>query len=216
MTIHIFGGGTHMYVRSHCALSAPARGRTARRLAALINAKGVATQLQLTALGDPDSDMETNDDVEKRLLEVLADPTTSGIIFNVALCDVSGQIGDVPSGKYAKRLKTREFGSAGLDMVLHPTKKLLGLVRQLRPDVPSVGFKTTTGDDPALQIAQANRMAGEHGISWMLANDTGTRHNIVLKGGGDAQLADALYAGQDREAALAALVDAFLAEVRRG
>jgi phosphopantothenoylcysteine synthetase/decarboxylase len=214
MTVHIFGGGTIMHVRSHFSLCAPARGRTARALAVELMARGINFQLHLTSMADPNSELETNYDVERRLREVLADPKTTGVIFNVALCDFEGKIGEVPSGKYAERLQTRAAAD-GISMDLRPTPKLLGLVRELRPDVKSVGFKTTAHADPAEQLVRANRMAVEHGIHWMLANDVGTRNNIVLTGGG-ATLTDARYNGYDREAALAALVDAFAVEVANG
>lgn len=214
MTVHVFGGGTIQHIRSHMALCAPARGRTARQLAQLLAEEDVPVKLHLTALADPDSNLETNEDVEQRLLEVLAMDSSRGVIFNVALCDFSGTIGDVPSGKYAERLQTRDIAGAGLPLTLHPTKKLLGLVRQHRPDIKTIGFKTTAHDNMLVQVSRANRMAGEHGITWMLANDVGTRVNIVLRGGGDAALTDAIYCGLDRQAALQALALAYVQELR--
>ncbi len=216
MTIHIFGGGTIMHVRSHLALCAPAKGRTARQLAQHFVDRGAQVKLHLTGLADADSVMDTNDDVEARLRDVLADPATRAVIFNVALCDVGGQIGDVPSGKYAQRLQTREMPEAGLAMTLRPTPKLLGLVHQLRPDVKTVGFKTTADETPEMQVARANRMSGEHGVTWVLANDVVTRNNIVLPGGGAATLSDAVYCGPDRQRAILALVERFSAEVAHG
>lgn len=206
MTIHIFGGGTLTHVRSHASLCAPARGGTARALEALCKPYGMPIKLHLTGMADHTSLMETNDDVELRLREVLADPAATYIIFNVALCDIEGQIGDIASGKYAERIQTRDIPDDGLLMKLRATKKLLGLVRELRPDIISVGFKTTTGETPEVQLARANRMAAEHGINWVLANDTATRNNIVLPGTGWATLGHASYNGTDRAAALATLV----------
>lgn len=93
--IAIFGGGTVMYVRSHMALCAPAYGSTAKKLAALLTSEDTQVDLYLTKMADPTSHMETNLDVEETLHRVLADPRVAGIVFNVALCDFSGQIGDV-------------------------------------------------------------------------------------------------------------------------
>ena len=76
MTIHIFGGGTIMHVRSHMALCAPAKGGTARKLAELLRGKGASCELHLTGMADPDSSMDTNDDVEAELRRVLALPET--------------------------------------------------------------------------------------------------------------------------------------------
>lgn len=217
--IVVFGGGTVMYVRNHMALCAPAYGATARKMAALFEGNGFQVDLRLTKMADSSSHMETNMDVADELHRVLADPNLAGIVFNVALCDFEGHIGHVPSGKYAERLQTREVSDAGLKLTLKPTPKLLGMVKTLRPDVKSIGFKTTADEPADTQITKANRMASEHGITWMLANDTVTRNNIVLRSGGRTMprtLQDALYNGTVRNEALAVLAQGFLDDVRRG
>lgn len=216
MTVHIFGGGTIQHVRSHMALCAPARGGTARSLAQLLQDGGVSVKLHLTAMADPSSELETNEDVERRLRDVLALPGTRGIIFNVALCDFSGQMGSVPSGKYAERLQTRAVSDEGLPLILRPTPKLLGLIRQLRPDVRSVGFKTTVQAPLHIQLARANRMAQETGVHLVLANDVGTRSNLVVPGTGAATVQDALFSGLDRGLALTVLTREFTAQVLHG
>ena len=216
MTIHIFGGGTIQHVRSHMALCAPARGKTARALKnELARRHWLDVQLHETSMANPYSSMETNQDVEARLREVLADPSTRAIVFNVALCDFEGSIGDVPSGKYAERLQTRAVEADGLQMTLRPAPKLLGLIRALRPDVVSVGFKTTADQSPQVQLERAARMAGESGITWVLANDVVTRNNLVVAGA-DCRVEAARYAGTDREAALDALCTALLETMRHG
>jgi len=179
VTIHVFGGGTVNFVRNHLALCAPAYGQTARALARRFKAKGYATELHLTRMADRHSPLESNADVAKRLEEVLASRQTRLIIFNVALCDFNGTIGDVPSGKYATRLKTREVGPDGLALQLTPADKLLHRIHVVRPDVLTVGFKTTAGEAPAEQLQRAQALAVEHHLTWVLANDTVTRHNIV-------------------------------------
>ena len=217
--IVVFGGGTVMHVRNHMALCTPAYGATAKKLVTLLLGQEFSIDLRLTKMADASSRMETNQDVEEELHRVLADPNTAGVVFNVALCDFSGQLGKVPSGKYAPRLQTREVPPLGLAMVLKPTPKLLGLVKQQRPDIKSIGFKTTADEPAEAQINKANRMASEHGISLMLANDTVTRNNIVLKNAGRVvprTLKDAIYNGQDRDAALAILAQEFLNEIRKG
>lgn len=175
MTIHIFGGGTVQHVRNHMALCAPAYGQTARKLHASLGPE--RSQLHLTRMGDYQSPMETNEDVEKRLHEVLADQSTRAIVFNVALCDYAGQIGDIPSGKYAKRLSSREGAQA---MTLAPTPKLLQQVKALRPDVYLVGFKTTADADMREQRRLALRQVAETGADLVFANDTVTRQNLLV------------------------------------
>ncbi|PNG50174.1 MULTISPECIES: phosphopantothenoylcysteine decarboxylase [unclassified Variovorax] len=217
MTIHIFGGGTIMHVRSHMALCAPAKGGTARKLAELLRGKGASCELHLTGMADPDSSMDTNDDVEAELRRVLALPETQAIVFNVALCDMNGQIGDVKSGKYAERLQTRKVPEGGLVMKLRPTSKVLGLVKELRPDVLAVGFKTTAGQAPEVQVQRAAVMAQQHGLPLVFANDVVTRYNMVIP-----FLAEPagepwpLYAGDNRESALGHLADLVLLGLKHG
>lgn len=198
MTIHIFGGGTVQHVRNHMALCAPAYGQTARKL---FNELGPqVAQLHLTRMADYQSSMETNEDVAGRLHEVLADPSTRAVVFNVALCDYAGQIGEVPSGKYAKRLSSREGAQA---MTLAPTPKLLQQVKRLRPDVYLVGFKTTAGAEQLEQHRLSLRQIAETGADLVFANDTVTRHNLVVFSYG-------MHSGER-----GAMLDAMVSELRR-
>jgi phosphopantothenoylcysteine synthetase/decarboxylase len=175
MTIHIFGGGTVQHVRNHMALCAPAFGETARNLHGRLQPGN--TKLHLTRMADYQSRMETNEDVEARLQEVLANPATRAVVFNVALCDYSGHIGDVESGKYAQRLSSREGTQA---MNLTPTPKLLQKVKTLRPDVFLVGFKTTANASSREQHRLSLRQMEETAADVVLANDTVTRHNLLV------------------------------------
>lgn len=198
--IHIFGGGTVNFVRSHLALCAPAYGSTARALYSCLLANGIpeaALSLELTRMADSSSRLETNANVAERLDTLLATPETKAIIFNVALCDYEGTVGDVPSGKYAKRLSSR---AGAQTMVLTPADKLLKRVRLVRPDIILVGFKTTAGDSEDRQLAQAGRQISETQAHWVLANDTVTRHNLLVQNqDGDATLQ---WSSDDRQASL--------------
>lgn len=178
-SIHIFGGGTIQHVRNHMALCAPAYGSTARRLHDQLFGKlyDTAVYLHLTKMADHTSFMETNEDVAVRLGGVYTDSAARAIVFNVALCDFAGRIGDVPSGKYAERLKSRE---GAVQMTLTPAQKLLATVKASRPDIFLVGFKTTAGADEAGQRAAAERQIQETGADVVVANDTVTRHNILI------------------------------------
>lgn len=175
MTIHIFGGGTLQYVRNHLALCAPAYGATARKLHSL--AGEAYSVLHLTKMADGSSSMETNEDVERRLGEVLADPDVHAVIFNIALCDYSGQVGEVASGKYAERLASR---AGEQRMVLTPARKLLNDVKRFRPDISVVGFKTTANASAFEQERLARRQMAETGADLVLANDTVTRTNLLV------------------------------------
>lgn len=175
MTIHIFGGGTVQHVRNHLALCAPAYGRTARYLFEQLGSE--VARLHLTKMADYQSTMETNEDVANRLHEVLADPVTRAVVFNVALCDYTGQIGEVASGKYAERLSSRDGVQA---LNLSPTPKLLQQVKASRPDVFLVGFKTTANASSREQHRLSLRQLDETSADVVFANDTVTRHNELV------------------------------------
>lgn len=177
--VHIFGGGTVNYVRNHLALCAPAYGGTAKYLYQLFKQIDLnyPVQLHLTRMANSASGMETNAHVASWLDELLAQPETRAIVFNVALCDFDGQIGDVPSGKYAQRLKSRE---GELVMRLTPADKLLQRVKARRPDAKLVGFKTTAGATFEEQLRLAERQLTETGTDWVFANDTVTRENYLV------------------------------------
>lgn len=199
-TIHIFGGGTVQHVRNHFALCAPAYGTFATELHKRLQNKGLiaslrrrfglvssSVKLHLTKMADRHSKMETNEDVAERVKAVLADPDTRAIVFNVALCDYSGQIGDVPSGKYATRLSSRDGQQV---VTLTPADKVLKTIRSLRPDVLIVGFKTTAGDNEEEQAAKAWRQIKETGVDLVWVNDTVTRANMLISSDGNVGTPD--------------------------
>ncbi|MBK3779975.1 phosphopantothenoylcysteine decarboxylase [Paraburkholderia aspalathi] len=162
------------------ALCAPAYGATARKLHAVLSASSIEheVKLHLTRMADHTSHIETNQDVAGVLNGILTEPDARAIIFNVAMCDFSGQIQDVPSGKYAERLKSR--GPLPVQMALEPTPKLLSAIKVIRPDLFLVGFKTTAGADEDGQRDAALRQIQETGADLVLANDTVTRSNLLF------------------------------------
>lgn len=182
MTVHIFGGGTFFHVRNHMSLCAPAFGKTAR----YINTFYDDAQLHLTKMADPNSILDTNEDVEYKLDRLIADPLCKVIYFNVALCDYEGSIIErgefdskiaTKSGKYEARLKTREGEQT---MMLTPARKLIGKIRKTRKDIFVVGFKTTCNATPDEQYLAALNMLKENSINLVLANDTGNRRNMIV------------------------------------
>lgn len=190
----ILGGGTFNPIRNHFALSAPAFGKTARRLKELIP----EAELVLTKMADSESKLVTNKDVEDYLEKQLEDKNLSTIIMNVALCDFEAQVGDIPSGLNAKRLKTAD---GNIQLELKPSDKLLGKIRKKRPDIFLIGFKTTTGETENDQFLIALKMMKSAKCNLVLANDLHTKLNMVIT-------AEETIYGQstDRETSLKELV----------
>lgn len=183
--IYILGGGTFMHVRAHMSLSAPAFGETARKLTSRFN--------EYIKLIDKDNDYEivpiytkmadyrskivTNDDVEDVVKQIIADPLTRGVVFNVALTDFSGQIGGVDSGKYATRLETANGDEV---IKITPTNKLIGMFREKRKDIFVVGFKTTSEKTEDEQYVRGLKLLKKNSLNIVLANDLVTRKNMII------------------------------------
>lgn len=175
--IHVIGGGTVSYVRNHLALCAPAYGSTAKEIVAACGRHGRKAALHLTRMADPASDIETNEDVGRLVDQLVADPKARILFMNAALCDFDGSIGDVPSGRHAQRLLTRE-GTKTMDIV--PADKVIGRIRKVRKDIFAVGFKTTTGATPDEQYRTALNLLKANSLNLVLANDPVTRLNMVV------------------------------------
>lgn len=197
--IHIIGGGTVFHVRPHMAISAPAYGKTAKTLKALILAEGHEqnkVHLHLTKMAGGDK-LETNEDVGQLVDQLVSDPKPKVIIMNAALCDFEGfvckghmgttvKFGNddneeddelTCSGKDQPRLKTSE-GDKLLKLV--PAKKIIGNIRKERKDIFLVGFKTTAGATQEEQYEAGMNLLKQNSCNLVLANDMHTRCNMVL------------------------------------
>ena len=179
--IYVLGGGTFAHVRNHLSVAMPAFGETAREIALLCNERfdNMETHLLLTKMANPQDKiaMVTNDDVEHRVLKLKEDVDTKVIFFNVGLCDYTGQVGHVESGKYAERLHTSN-GEVG--MILTPAKKIVKQIREGRTDIFLVAFKTTCGATEHEQYLAGLNLLKTSSCNLVLANDTKTRVNMII------------------------------------
>lgn len=183
--IVLIGGGTIMPVRNHLALCAPAYGGTVRTLETMFNNELVNSDIAdqytvepvFTKMADRTSKLVTNDDVAVYLDSLIADESVKVIVFNVALTDFHGSIGNEESGFHATRLKTK----AGVQsMQLTPTDKLIGRIRKERKDIFLIGFKTTTNASSDQQYKTALELLKTNSINLVLANDTVLRRNMIV------------------------------------
>jgi hypothetical protein len=199
--IILIGGGTFSHVRSHLALAAPAFGATVQTLHKLFQEKVIAhnviednkflfeetstndqlsVELYLTKMVDPESNLITNDDISNLVDILIADKDVRVIIFNPALVDFNGQIGDVPSGKYAERMRTDQDATILPYMKLTPTEKIIGRIRKYRKDIFVVGFKTTNGATSEEQFNRGLELLKKNSLNLVLANDPKTRNNMII------------------------------------
>ncbi len=210
--VHIVGGGTISHVRTHLALAAPAYGGTARRLAAMAKAHDdkMDVVLHLSKMADPKSSIETNEDL-RDLVHTIVDDQRSKIVFwNPAVVDFDGQVGEIESGKLAKRLRTSgaDGGMLEYNLALTPAPKLIHMFRNGSPgraprkDIFLVGFKATAGATPDEQYRQGLNMLKASSANLVLANDVVTRQNMII-----VPEEAAYTVTNDREEALRSLVE---------
>lgn len=184
--IYIIGGGAINYVRVHFAISAPSYGSTARALAPMfqeeLKSAGLEdkydVKLVLTKMADYTSKIETVEDVSKWVDQMIADPQTKAIIFNVAMADAEGKIGDVTSGKKAKRLASRELN--GQSMQLSMSEKIIEKIRKNRKDIFAVGFKTTDNDTRVVQYQKGLKLMKDNSLNLVLVNDVIKYENMIV------------------------------------
>lgn len=203
--IVVIGGGTFNHVRAHLSLATPAFGETAKKIAKLCEDRfdNLDVELVLTKMADSSSKLVTNDDVSAFVDELIKDNTVKAVVFNVAMCDFSGQIGDVPSAKNAPRLETRQYKDGdGPSIALTPTEKVVKKIRAHRKDIFLVSFKTTSNEpDEAVMFSKGLNLLKETSSNVVLANDIGTYKNMIITP------EEGAYQYDTREETLAKLVD---------
>jgi len=177
---HIIGGGTVNYIRSHLALAAPAYGTTGRQLETLCKAQSnkLEVVLHLTRMAGGPRGLESTSDVAGLLKELMADAETKIVFMNAAICDFYGSVGPT-HGKTEPRLSTRSTLRPTLE--LRPCEKLIGQIRKNRKDIFLVGFKQTFNAKPEEQYIAGLELVKEASCNLVLANDTGTKLNQILK-----------------------------------
>jgi len=176
-SVEVVGGGTVVHVRNHLALSAPAYGSTAREITGIFRRRGFETNLTLTRMADAASEYETNEDMMRLAGKIVKNKHRKIVIWNPAICDYTGQVGNVTPARKAKRLKSREGGQS---MSLKPAEKIVSTIRQNRKDLFLVAFKTTTGaSEDEMYLAGLKLMKGAH-INLVLVNDVVTRMNMIV------------------------------------
>lgn len=179
MNINILGGGTISYIRNHLALSAPSYGTTAKYLNNKLNSLNTKYNviLNLTKMASQESSLETNEDVSNLIDNLLLNDKTKIIFFNSAIVDFSGEIGNLPSGKYQDRLRTSE----GLKKIkISPTDKIISKIRKTRKDIFLVAFKTTCGATEDEQFIAGLSLLKNNSCNLVVANDTKTRKNMII------------------------------------
>jgi hypothetical protein len=217
--IYILGGGTFSDVRCHQSLAVRAFGDTAIELEKMFKEqlastgldKEYQTKLILTRMAQPHGNpynIITNQDASDVLDTLIADPDTKVIVQNFALCDFDGQIGDVPSGKLAERLRT---SNGNVEMVMTPAPKLIKKIREERKDIFAIGFKTTDGQSADIQYVRGLELLKVNSLNLVLANDVVTLRNMIIA---PEETRYGEQVGRDRSAVLKKLVEITLSRMQ--
>lgn len=196
--IFVLGGGTVFHIRPHLALSAPAYGKIAKDIYSKIIQStqyqdggewDLSLGLTKMAFGDyagaenKFSLGETNEEVEKCIDKIIADPETKVIFLTVAFCDYTGNIIDwadgemKPSGKEYPRLKTKDGDQR---LLLTPAQKIISKIRKTRKDIFLVACKTTSGATEDEQYEAGLELLKKNSCNLVLANDVHTRKNMIV------------------------------------
>lgn len=183
--IHVVGGGTIEPVRNHLALTAPAYGATARRIAELSaeHMPHMDVNLHLTRLAGGSKELTTSEDLRNLAAEIVGDLATKVVFWSPAVTDFLGRVGDVESGDHAERLNSAD--PTTIDLL--PNDKILPMFRKdilngnrPRKDIFAVGFKTTVNAPPDMQYAIGLKSLKKNSLNLVLANDTVTRRNMII------------------------------------
>lgn len=143
--IAIFSGGTMIHIRPHLSLCAPAYGTIGEELTTLLDQDHECVLYRSKMAGG--YAFETNDDLEELIEKVLQDDDLTVIIMAAAVCDfeptevnINGMIGTGFGKEYA-RLDSRDE----ISINFKPTAKIINQIKEKRPDITLVTFKTTAG-----------------------------------------------------------------------
>jgi len=214
--IHVFGGGTVAHIASHLALSAPAYGSTARKIAKLCEERfgdklDISLELTNMALGGHGS-LNTPEDIRHRVSELVESPLTKIIFFSCAIVDYDPFrvdkfepiVGSFPilfnCGKYEKRLNSRDHDQ--INICSKPSPKIISEIRKDRKDIFLVGFKTTCNVDNQTMYERGLKLCKESSCNLVLVNDVGRRFNMIITP------EEAAYCEtEDRDKVLTELVD---------
>lgn len=175
--VHIIGGGTVSYLAQHLATCAPAYGSTARKLHQICSDKmeKMDVHLHLTKMAcNGNSDLETNDDIERLIDKLIADDRTRIIFLNASLVD----FGLFFDHRFGERYSARD--NKEITVTLSALPKIVTKIRKRRKDIFLVAFRQTcdmTEDEMYISGLDLCKTAS---CNLVLANDKKTRTNMVI------------------------------------
>ena len=195
--VFILGGGTVSHISNHLALCVPAYGTTAMALGKFARQKFTECDVNVALsrlAGDPLSNFETNDDLQKYVDHLKGVASTKVIFFNVACVDFRVEGG----GKYKPRLDSSERKI----IIAEPDNKIIKTIRNGRKDIFLIGFKSTCGAEEQEMYLKGLYLCKSSSANLVLVNDTINHTNMII-----TPEEAAYHVTKDREEALKNLVE---------
>ncbi|ELZ14470.1 phosphopantothenoylcysteine decarboxylase/phosphopantothenate/cysteine ligase [Haloterrigena salina JCM 13891] len=127
-------------------------------------------------IGDGDGPSETDGDGNLPYAAVRHVESASEMLAATrdACADADALVSAAAIGDYTVEGSDEKIRSGQqLSLDLEPTPKLIDEVREARPDLPIVGFKTETSGDEAAMIEKARETLERAGLAFVVANDAG-------------------------------------------
>lgn len=181
--VAIFTGGTMVHIRPHFAVCAPAFGTVGREISAAL---GEHFDISLyTSYMAGGKDFNTNDDL-KALLEQLLEalPEKSVIIMAAAVCDFEPayltEHKPVECSHIFGKEHPRLSSSGPISITFSPTEKLVRIIKERRPDITLVTFKTAAGESQDTLIEMARHNIEATGANIVFANDIVNHCNVLV------------------------------------
>lgn len=170
----IIGGGTFNPIACHLALAAPAFGQTAIDMGRWFPdiTCDMECVVKLTKMADRSSSLMTNEDVANYVRDLCGDPLVKIIVLNAAICDFG-----IENPSEETRLSSQKDYPVVMKGI---TTKIISGIKAFRPDIVVCGFKTTHGATRFEQEIRAEQSMKANNLDFILANDLGTRCNMLL------------------------------------
>lgn len=185
--IHIFSGGTVQHVSPHFAVCAPAYGTIGTTLWRELSKNGITPEVHLSRMAGGDPGFETNEDLEQEIKDCLLDMNTKVIVMAAAVCDFAPMMLKTTDGtrsSFGKAMK-RLSSDGDITMTLSPTKKIIDIIKEYRPDIYLVTFKTTSKNTYSYLEEKCRDNIAHSGADVCFGNDIGEKINILYFANGD-------------------------------
>jgi phosphopantothenoylcysteine decarboxylase/phosphopantothenate--cysteine ligase len=187
--IVVIGGGTMVHVTPHFSLCAPAYGKVAKSIHDKLCAKGgdVESVLVLTKMAQTKPQLspliETNDDLSQYVDTLLEDDSVKCIVMSAAVCDFEPEKLAQSNGVLLydfDKSQERLSSSYKVNLNLKPSEKIVSKIKQKRPDIFLVTFKTTSdvSDEKIISSATLSREKNQSDI--VFANDIKRKKNFLV------------------------------------